>query len=200
MKMIFAFLVCTLSAAAVAGTMKVTSVSDIGSMTRDQDGNFEVTCADGSTEYVSELDIKLNNVCPKIETANRSRIKSATKRADGLFDVTCVDGAVLIADATQIIAGGLCPFMGVIEDGRYRAVSGHTSYYDQDLEVVYANGVMTGVNIKLDNGYHAELTCNGMDCTGKGSNGDDDQVRIIDTTHYEFFSSGVGYWATFEKN
>ena len=71
-------------------TSDTKEVKDVVSMQRTSNpGEYSAQCASGSTEIVTEWDIKNNNICPHISIPQPSGIVSMQRRGDGRFDVLC---------------------------------------------------------------------------------------------------------------
>lgn len=72
------------------------------------DGTYEIVCRDRSFELASELDLKLDNLCPKLVDLTETGIKNLQHRSDGRFDVVCDNSSAHIASRHEVLAGQLC--------------------------------------------------------------------------------------------
>lgn len=72
------------------------------------DKNFDVVCKNRKSEVVSDLDLKLDNVCPRKVDLSRFAVTAIDYRADGDFNVICQNHELKVASRKQILTGTLC--------------------------------------------------------------------------------------------
>lgn len=86
----------------------ILSLDDIASVQRNPDGTYAVICRDLSEERVTDMDLKVNNVCPHSTQIDSLLILSVQKREDGNFDVVCRDLTRKVAARDEIMNGKVC--------------------------------------------------------------------------------------------
>lgn len=167
-------------------------LSKVASMQKRQDGRYNVICKTGNFEVVTDLDITLNNVCPHLTSTESLEIIAMQMRDDGKFDVMCSDYSRYVASREEILMGQVCRTKRVqLEDGEYKAIKGHTSYYDQTIRTQHdKRGVLTHVKITLKaNKWNASLQCEDNVCIGKSSSGRKTTIEVLDKIRYKYIGS-----------
>lgn len=188
------------SGKANAATIQPMSVSDIGVMQLNEDGTYSVVCLNGNRETVTDLDIRLNNVCPNRTESEPTAILSLQKREDGNFDVVCRDFTKKVATAEEILAGGVCvpPEPKIeLENGDYTVTSGYMSYCPQTIDAHHENGNLTSLRVYFTNPCAAdrEMTCSAGVCMAH-----DYKIEVLSRDSYRFSEANGGNPGVFKKN
>lgn len=202
MKLKHGFLMAVLSmgavASAVAEEFLPVTVNEIAVMNGRDDGKYDIFCTNGNREIVTDLDIRLNNVCPNLKSSKPTNILSLQKRSDGKFDIVCRDLRKLIATETELLKGDVCgatpppPPKLVIEAGNYKVVSGYQNYYPHVTAPVVNNGVMTSIDVSIrENGWKCRFECQETRCQGRtgGSSCTSYKIEVLSNTQYSFATS-----------
>jgi hypothetical protein len=146
------------------------TISEVAVMHARDDGKYDIFCTNGTREMVTDLDLRLNNVCPNLKSSKPTNILSLQKRADGDFDVVCRSLKKLVATEAQIIEGSVCgnnPPRVILEDGIYKVIEGYQSYYDQTITTKMEGEILKGLTLKAQqSGWTCELACEGLTCKG----------------------------------
>lgn len=71
-------------------------------------GKYLVLCENNEQELVTQLDLDLNNVCPRIKEAKPSNIKFAFNLGGEVFQVVCIDDTSKLASIEQIKNKEVC--------------------------------------------------------------------------------------------
>ena len=107
-------------------TSATKEVKDVVSMQRTSNpGEYSAQCASGSTEIVTEWDIKNNNLCPHISIPQPSGIVSMQRRGDGRFDVLCAADIAnsRVISAEDIVAGKACGNVAPGPNLKFKSIS-----------------------------------------------------------------------------
>lgn len=216
MKLVLSALFVLFSIPAFA-KIQVFAIGDIAVLQQAEDGSYDVVCTNGNREKVTDLDLRLGNVCPHQKSSTPTEILSLQLRDDGSFNVVCKDLSRKIATPEEIMKGDVCmaptptptpnptptppPQTDVVlEDGYYKPAPGNPgSYYDQEVKATHVDGALTALSIKYTgSGITANYACTktGADTVCKSSDGYY-TVTIIDSKSYKF-SNGYDV-ATFTK-
>lgn len=169
--MILSFLSFLFAAVATVEASPLAAIPDVAVMNGRDDGKYDVFCKNGNRELVTDLDLRLNNVCPNLRESKRTNILSLQRREDGMFDVVCRDLKKYIAAEAEIMMGTVCDTKPriTLENGLYKVTSGHMSYYPQNITTDH-EGDLKSVQVNLDNGWNCFMGCSGAVCKGtKGS-------------------------------
>ncbi|PWU18029.1 MAG: hypothetical protein C5B49_07790 [Bdellovibrio sp.] len=141
------------------------ALPDVAVAQQSSDGTYDVVCTDGHREKVTDVDLRLNNVCPNNSNSVVSGVLSLQKRSDGQFDVVCRDLTKLVATTDQILQNKVCaqsvPAV-VIEDGVYTA----SGKLDCTIRASYTGTQLTGLHAEFT-GTSSDMTCAQNVCTGK---------------------------------
>ena len=166
--------------------MKPLAITDIGVMQLNSDGTYSVVCMNGNRETVTDLDLKLGNVCPNQTESEPSNILSMQRRDDGDFDVVCRDFSNLVATAEEIMNGDVCGPQEPeywLEDGAYTVESGYTGYCDQRIRANYEDNVLTSLRVDFTSpcSAHRNMTCENGVCKA-----DRYTIRVMENSKYRF--------------
>ncbi|HAG90587.1 MAG TPA: hypothetical protein DCL41_01875, partial [Bdellovibrionales bacterium] len=102
------FLIATLSMTLgtfAFGTTSPLSLGDTASVHLDPDGGYIAYCKNGDIEHISDMDLKLDNMCPRLEKIDSLGILSIQMREDGNFDVLCQDLSKATVTREEILSG-----------------------------------------------------------------------------------------------
>lgn len=162
------------------------SVSDAAVISLTSYGEYQVYCKDGSEEIVTSLDIKLDNVCPKLTSISDYEILSVHKNTDGTFDVVCKNLSKHTASKEELMEGTVCektpnpipsPQYSLKEE-TYYPVSSESyfcdSYYIADT-VYDTSSNLKSFTLGCTNSDSWGFTCNSGHCNATGG-------RTIDLT------------------
>lgn len=156
-----------------------------------EDGNYDVVCANGNREVVTDLDLRLKNVCPNLKSSTPTEILSLQRRNDGNFDIVCRDFRKIVATEEEIFDQNVCSKPQIkLEGGRYYASEGYTSYYDQTISPTYEKSRLVGVHLAVDNGWTCDLACVDGICQDSGNCLSPRRLEVLSNTSYRFFSDG----------
>lgn len=197
----FILLAALFSSSAFASNLVSLSVGDIAVAQVEEDGTYTVICKNGNRENVTDLDIKIGNVCPNLTESEPTEILSLQFRDDGAFDVVCRDMTKKVATAEEIMAGGVCaPIVPplLIEDGSYTVQSGYMSWCPQRVQANYDNdGVLTSMDVSYLSpcGSSESYTCSGKVCTTSRY-----MLTILTPTSYEFANDDGSEAGVFQKD
>ncbi len=145
----------------------ILGLPDVAVAQLNENGTYGVVCTNGNREQVTDVDIRLGNVCPNDRSSEVTGILSLQRRSDGNFDVVCKDLTKLVASPEDIIAGSIClgqasrPFR--VDDGLYERDPYSVSCL---IEPKYSEGKLVGLRARLDWSF-AEMTCTGRICQGR---------------------------------
>jgi hypothetical protein len=144
------------------------AIPDVAVMSGRDDGKYDVFCKNGNRELITDLDLRLNNVCPNLRESKRTNILSLQRREDGKFDVVCRDLRKLVSEESEIKMGTACdprvPRIS-LEDGYYKPTSGHMSYYPHTITTTH-DGDLKSLLIRIENGWNCKMDCAGAVCKG----------------------------------
>lgn len=127
-------------------------LEEILTMQNWSSSGYHAICADGSKELLNNIDIKLNNACPKGDTNAANNILVMHQLVSGKFDVTCVDMSRFEVSLEEIINSRVCADHGAIAfsddllNGQVRN--------DGNFDLVCSDGskeVVSPQDIRLDN-------------------------------------------------
>lgn len=192
------------SSLAFAGTIELQSLKDVAVAHQNDDGTYNVICANGNRETVTAVDVRLGNVCPNDKNSEPTQILSLQRRSDGQFDVVCRDLTKVVASEEQIIAGQVCTGSTpppvpevVIEDGVYVS----SGRLDCLLEAQHLNGELVALKVTvIQTNLVAETTCRENFCTGKFENHPRTyKVRITSPTTFEYTFDEDPNWGPYKK-
>jgi len=180
----------------------ILDIGDIAALQANGDGSYDAVCKDGTRETVTDLDIKLNNVCPNLTETASLGVLSLQMREDGLFNVVCTDLTLKTGSREEILAGEVCeapvPTI-VLENGSYTVIEGNRDYYDQDVEATYENGVLTNLYISAGS-FYVNMECVDNQCEGTSSSGSKRYAQALENNLYKYWKdSSSGNWAIFQK-
>lgn len=180
------------------------TITDVAVMHGRDDGRYDVFCVNGNREVVTDLDIRLNNVCPNLKESKPTGILSLQKRSDGDYDVVCRNLRKLVATEEEILEGTVCAPATpkyYLETGVYKAVEGYMSYYDQDASSQLEGDRLISVSLKArSSGWTCVLDCQENRCRGRSSMNAEcgrSVLEVLEPTKYKF-NTGAGL-ATFKK-
>ncbi|MCB0377729.1 MAG: hypothetical protein KDD33_04490 [Bdellovibrionales bacterium] len=172
------------------------SINDAAVITLLADGSYQVNCKDGSIESASDLDIKLDNICPKLTSVPAYDILSVQKREDGMFDVVCKDLSKHIASQEDLMAGKVCsehPPQFSLQEGIYLPLS-TDSYFCDDYQVSEVESNASGEVVSFN--YHCTtdspwpFTCQQGQCNEKGGSRSIQLTEGIDD-QFEYQTGGL---------
>ncbi len=187
------------STGALCTEITPSKIPDIAVMQQNQDGTYSVVCTNGNREQVSDLDIKLGNVCPNESTTTPTEILSLQQREDGDFDVVCKDFRKIVATSQEIMDGNVCTTQQptiVLENGYYRVSSGY-GFCDQKIQARHEQNQLVSLTVSFVNGCSAyrDMTCSQGLCKST----DGYSIEVIQPTRYKFTGSS-GNTAIFDQN
>jgi hypothetical protein len=142
------FLISTLQ----SSTVLAAGLGDILTMQNWRNSGYQAICADGTSETLDNVDIKLNNACPKGDTNATNNILVMHQLVSGEFDVTCVDLTRITATAAEIVESQVCMNNGLLKSSS-DALNGQLRT-DGNFDLVCGDGsreVVSPQDIRLDN-------------------------------------------------
>ncbi len=196
MKIGFLLALCTLTiTTARAEEFVPAAIADVAVMNGRDDGKYDVYCTNGNREVVTDLDLRLNNVCPNLKSSKPTGILSLQKRADGQFDVVCRDFKKIVATEAQVMEGNLCAPAApkiLLEEGIYKVISGYNNYYNQQIKPIIEGTVMTGVDLNVkETNWSCRFECKEALCQGKTNNSTclASKIEVLGPKQYRYRSS-----------
>lgn len=85
------------------------SVGKIQKISARVDGNYNISCENALQEVATDLDIRLNNVCPVVSSVPSLNFQSVEGIGEGTFAVVCTDGSHKVVTKEQMTSGEVCP-------------------------------------------------------------------------------------------
>jgi hypothetical protein len=105
MKVITALVLSLVSAAAMA----FTDLGAVLSIQKMADGTYQAICTNQSFETLTDLDLRLGNMCPQMTDTSSLQILSVQSRGDGLYNVICADNSFRAGISREkIMTGEAC--------------------------------------------------------------------------------------------
>jgi hypothetical protein len=109
-KLIWILSLALIGVQAQALTIKPLSLKDSVVVNLRSDGDYDVTCKDGSAEVITASDLSKNNLCPFLSGVKvDSNILAIYAQNDGTYNVICKDKTVhtQVAEAA-VLSGAIC--------------------------------------------------------------------------------------------
>ena len=174
-----------------AADLKPMTLDNIASIQKNEDMTYSVICQNDSRETVTNVDLKLDNVCPKLIETGDLGILSIQKNADGSFQVVCTDKTVKTADKEEILEGNVCAPsedngqnenpVYLLSEGTYRANPNPHSFCEQQIRPHSIDGILTTLDLQFCSNSWFTLTCSENYCSGKHPNWPNNGFDVIPT-------------------
>ncbi len=159
----------------VCAAPAVDAAGDLLSGQSRADGNFDLICGDGSREVVSPRDLRLNNLCPRVNLIDpKKQVLSATNLGNDSYLVMCGDLTVHTATGAQVRDPAFCaplpppPPVIAVTEGTYLPESSNSYFCDNYLvtRAIYENGILLSFNLDCPTTSGRVYTCQGSKCSG----------------------------------